>query len=394
MTTPDENDPKQDSGDDDRSATRSDDESTTTPGEDDQKPESGNDAPGVTEDQPRAARSGSGRLAFFSLVVALLAAAGTAYIGIEFRAQQALGDRVGNFQAGLSARDATLDRLAGEVASMTDDAAGLKNELDRLATQVGRHDEEYPARITRLEETVDKIPGVARQARSAWLRAEAEYFLRIANAQLDLAGNVNVAIAALDLADEKLKAIGDPALTKVRALISDERVALNAVPRPDTEGIMLTLASIARSLDTLPLARQVPDQFGNRRSTDKGESGFERAWRVIVDALKNIVSVRRDDEAIAPLMSESDESLLIRSLDIELQIARLAVIRGEAQTYRHSLEAVLDRLERYFEADSPAVIAAHATVTEMLQVELPETLPDISGSLALLVRVGNEAAAP
>jgi uroporphyrin-3 C-methyltransferase len=93
-------------------------------------------------------------------------------------------------------------------------------------------------------------------------------------------------------------------------------------------------------------------------------------------------------------MSESDESLLIRSLDIELQIARLAVIRGEAQTYRHSLEAVLDRLERYFEADSPAVIAAHATVTEMLQVELPETMPDISGSLALLVRVGNEAAAP
>jgi uroporphyrin-3 C-methyltransferase len=310
------------------------------------------------------------------------------------REQLALSDRVGDFQTGLNARDASLDRLLGEMESSAADADNLRDELDRLTTQVSRQGDEFPARITRLEETVDKIPGIAANVRSAWLRAEAEYFLRIANAQLSLAGNIGVAITALDLADEKLKALGDPALTKVRAKISDERAALSALPKPDTEGIVLKLGSLARSLDALPLARQVPDQFGNRRNTLETESGLERAWRVIVDALMNIISVRRDDDTTAPLMSETDESMLIRSLDIELQIARLAVIRNQGQTYRHSLEAVLDRLDNYFDTNSSAVTAAHEIVTEMLQIELPETMPDISGSLALLVRAGNEAATP
>ncbi len=247
--------------------------------------------------------------------------------------------------------------------------------------------------MTRIEGTLDKIPGVAEQARSAWLLAEAEYFLRIANAQLILAGNVEVSLRALELADAKIKDLNDPGLTRVRAKISAERTALKAVPQPDTESIMLELGSLAQSLHTLPLARTAPGNFSVE--SDKGtETGWQRAWRVIVDALSSIISVRRSDEAITPLMDASEEALLIRSLDIELQIARLALIRNEGTLYRKSLQSVAQRLEQYFAADSQQVKTTRETVNRLATISLPETLPDISGSLKLLLNLGDEAAAP
>jgi uroporphyrin-3 C-methyltransferase len=158
--------------------------------------------------------------------------------------------------------------------------------------------------------------------------------------------------------------------------------------------MILALGSLARALETLPLARAAPDQFSGSRDNVAPESGLERAWRVIVDALLSIVRVKHDDDPITPLMSEVEESMLIRSLDIELQIARLAIIRNEARIYQLALKTVADRLERYFDKNSPAVTAALGTVNELVNVELPNDLPDISGSLALLIELGNEPAMP
>jgi len=327
-------------------------------------------------------------LGLLSLSVSLLAAAGTSYVWLEQRAQQGLeGDRVAGLKADLDTRNATLKRLRDSSQKLGDDLDTLKKRVD---LQLG----EIPVRITRLEGILDNMPGVNDSARSAWLLAESEYYLRIANAQLGLARNVEVSLQALSLADEKLRDLGDPALTPVRALLSDERTALKAIPRPDTEGMILALGSLARALETLPLARVAPDQFGGNRNNAAPESGLERAWRVIVDALLSIIRVKHDDDPITPLMSEAEESMLIRSLDIELQIARLAIIRNEARIYQLSLKTVADRFAHYFDKNSPAVTAALGTVNELVNVELPTELPDISGSLALLIELGDEPAMP
>ena len=294
----------------------------------------------------------------------------------------------------LDTRSRELADLSGTVDSMIAANQQFDNQLSTLTRQVDSQLEDLPLRIARIERTLDKIPGVANQARSAWLLAEAEYFMRIANAQLNLAGNVDVSLRALALADEKLRDLADPGLTRVRSLLSDEQTALRAVPRPDAEGIILALGSLARSLDTLPLNRDAPGRFGSTGSAEKNESGLQRAWRVITDAFFSIVSVKRDDNAVKPLMSAAEESMLIRTLDIELQISRLALIRNEKDLYQRSLQAVTERLELYFDTESAEVIAALAAVDKAATAELPGELPNISGSLALLLGVRNEAAAP
>jgi uroporphyrin-3 C-methyltransferase len=359
------------------------------PAETEAKPESGsNPAPDAKPAQRATSWTG-----LIGLCIALLTAAGVGYLWKAQQQQQSLNEQFTNTQRKLETRSTELGHVSDDIETLIAADQKLDNNLAALTKRIERQLEELPSRMTRIEGTLDKIPGVAEQARSAWLLAEAEYFLRIANAQLILAGNVDVSLRALELADTKIKDLNDPGLTRVRAKISAERTALKAVPQPHTESIMLELGSLAQSLHTLPLARTAPGDFSAQ--TNKGtETGWQRAWRVIVDALSSIISVRRSDEAVTPLMDASEEALLIRSLDIELQIARLALIRNEGMLYRKSLQSVAQRLEQYFAADSQQVKTTLETVSRLAAISLPETLPDISGSLNLLLNLGDEAATP
>ena len=363
-------------------------------------PESSEDAAQpATERLPgtESRASGSGPAAWAgtaALLLALLAAVGVGYLWLESRSQIETSKNVIGLRTELANRASELAELRGSIEEMETANAQLTQQLDSLTRQFDRQLEDIPLRISRIERTLDEIPGVDNQARSAWLLAEAEYFLRIANAQLNLAGNVDVSLRALALADQKLRDLADPGLTRVRSLLADEQTALRAVPRPDSEGIVLALGSLARSLDSLPLNRDAPGRFGQPAEFDGTESGLQRAWRKITEAFFNIISVKREDNSVTPLMSAAEESMLIRSLDIELQIGRLALIRNEKELYHRSLEAVSERLERYFDTDSPEVIAALATIEKAASAELPDELPNISGSLALLLRLGTEAASP
>ena len=85
--------------------------------------------------------------------------------------------------------------------------------------------------------------------------------------------------------------------------------------------------------------------------------------------------------------------MLIRSLDVDLQIARLAVIRNEGELYRTAIDSVDDRLRAYFDTDSAEVGSIIETLDELRQAELPEELPDVSTSLRLLLSApGGDAA--
>lgn len=339
----------------------------------------------TSAEQPGPVKKSSSGVGILALLVALAAGAGTGYVWYEQQSQRILEARIEEIGRDLDRRAKELDRMLDSV----EDLARIDREnADEISDLAGRFDSELaeiPTRMTQLEATVEKVPGISFKARSAWLRSEAEYFLRIANAQLSLAGNVDVSLRALELADAQLRDLADPKLTPVREAISDERAALKAVPQPDAEGIVLKLGSLTRSLDKLSLSDVARTSYRGTSVEANEESGWQRAWRAIVDALKSVISVKREDREITPLLTAAEESMLVRSLDVDLQIARLAVIRNEGELYRSSLEAVRDRLNRYFDLESSHVQAALSTLDEVAQADLPDELPDISRSLTLLL---------
>ena len=77
--------------------------------------------------------------------------------------------------------------------------------------------------------------------------------MQLANAQLQLAGDPELAALALGMADERIAQLANPALTNVRIALADEVATLEGMQTTDVEGVTLKLASIARVVETLPL---------------------------------------------------------------------------------------------------------------------------------------------
>jgi uroporphyrin-3 C-methyltransferase len=290
-----------------------------------------------------------------------------------------------------SVANSELAALRARVEESSSGRQRQDEDIERLAEQISRETEALgtlPGRVNAVEDTVERFVGAGDKVRAAWLLAEAEHYMRIANAQLGLAGEINVAQTSLGLADETLRELNDPRLTPVRKQLAKELNGLKAVPRPDTEGIVLTLGSLADGLEDLPLRNSIPDTF-RETPEEPAETltGFDRATATVRAALASLVSIRRADDPISPLLSDAQKTVLIRSLDLELQLARLAIMRGDAGMFRRSIAAATERVAEQFDPASAEVQSALSSLRDLSTAQLPEELPDISGSLTLLLRL-------
>lgn len=333
------------------------------------------------------ARTTSGWTGRVALLAALAALAAT---GVQWW----LGADAG--RAAAEARAADVARLQRRLATLEERVERGVSGLEDLAGVVGADataDNPLTARLAKAEEALQRLPGGGR-ARVLWQVEQAEYFMRIANAQENLAGDTAGALAALTLADEHLRDAGDPRLSAVRRLVADEMAALRAIPKVDTEGTVLRLAALARALPGVPLKQGAPAGFAPEPAPAEPGSGMDRAMAALRNALLSIVSVRRTDGPAPTLLTGESTELLVRSLDLELQIARLAVMRGEDAPYSDALAAVRAALDQYFDTAAPEGAAALAALDELAAVRLPRSLPDISGSLAELLRFKERELAP
>jgi uroporphyrin-3 C-methyltransferase len=97
---------------------------------------------------------------------------------------------------------------------------------------------------------------------------------------------------------------------------------------------------------------------------------------------------------MATLLSDQSGRLLTDSLRLELQMARLALLRGESAVFSASLATVRHDLGESFDISTPEGAAALATLDELARAPLPASLPDISGSLTALLRIKERELTP
>lgn len=243
-----------------------------------------------------------------------------------------------------------------------------------------------PSRMATIENSVASLAGISAGARETFLLAEAEYYLQIANAQLQLANNPTLASLALGMADERVTQLSDPGLTAVRRSITDELTALEAMEKPDLEGATLTLASLARVVESLPLRRREQQE----EVVDDDEQGsVDRAWASVKGAMSGLVKVTPPDQAKLTLISPDAEYFLRNNIALQLQSARLALLRGEQAIFEQTLDDTSAILELYFDTDSEQVASAQLTIEEIRAAVFAASAPDISGSLRLLRQFRN-----
>ncbi len=336
-------------------------------------------------------KAGSGTIAWLALLLSLVASVGIGYIVVQdWRAQRAadessnslvdLRNRMASSNDSLSTLDRGIAELAEADALTSAELETMRQDVDTRLQLL----DSLPSRLSHLENSMASLQGISAGARNTWLVAEAEYYMQIANAQLQLAGNPQLATLALGMADERITQLADPALTEVRRAISNELAALEIMDKPDIEGITLTLASLARVVDSLPLRQIIESEAGGGEEIDPDLSGIDRAWASVKGAVSGLVKVTGPDQTAIPLLTPDAVYFLRTNLALQLQAARLALLRGEQAVFQQSLDDAAAWLEQYFDADSAQVGSALETLDEIRGGMFAITTPDISQSLRLL----------
>lgn len=281
-----------------------------------------------------------------------------------------------------------LEAARATVRGIEDEVGAIENSraADRAAIEGLRSDlEALPVELRALGRRVEALQGGQIEARDNWLREQAEYYLVLANTELRLGRRVDSAIAALELADDVLRELGDPALTDVRGAVASELQALRSIERPDIAGHAAELGGLIASVPELPMRAGAPENFGDEApSLDDAEPGLGRLWESTKGAVTSIVRVERTEEPVGVVLTEAERRLARRQLALELQLARTALLDRRQETFRGSLAVADAMLDRDFARDAPAIVETRRLLADMMALELEPPLPDISDSLTLL----------
>ena len=189
---------------------------------------------------------------------------------------------------------------------------------------------------------------------------------------------------ALTMADDRIVQIANPALTDVRRALSDELAALDLMDKPDIEGATLTLASLSRVVESLPLRQEVAEEEEAPAADDAETGRLDRAWSSVKGVFKDLVKVTRTDQEARPLLAPDAVYFLRTNLSLQLQAARLALLRGEKAIYEQSLDDASSWIEEYFDTESQQVESTLQTLSEIRDGTFAVDTPDISQSLRLL----------
>ena len=330
---------------------------------------------------PAPARSPALPLAILALLIALGTLVGGYFVWHEVQRQGAWQQQVlGQIDSRGQSLDQRLetfkDRLDSDLAASERSRRSVEEQQRGLAAaQAG------------LEEALAALRAQLGRSQHDWVLAEVQYLLTVANQRVQLQRDTVTAIAALESADRRLHSLADPGFNPVREQIAHELDALRAVAVPDLAGIALTLDTLAKTADELPL-RDAQARAFSPEPAAATEAPAERDWlrlpRLIWDELKRLVVVRRNDVPVGPMLAPEQQFFLYENLRLQLSMARLAALTGDTASYRASLTTAAGWLGAHFAADAPRVGAARAELERLATLELRPALPDVSASLRLL----------
>jgi uroporphyrin-3 C-methyltransferase len=324
---------------------------------------------------PRPARGGRW-LALFAVLLALTALGGVGYL---YYLTVYLDPRVGIDERFSALRSEQQAALSGQRRALEQT---LEQEIAALRRDVQAQQEARLESEEALARSINEGMRLSPPSSREWKVAEVEYLLRIANHRLLMERDAVAAAKLLAAADEVLAGLDDYSLYPVRAQLAAERLALGNVEEIDVQGAFLRFEAIKATLNQLPL--QLPQYLAERRG--QVEPDAQRSFgQAFLDRLGSFVEFRRYPEGgLRPLLSPDQATYLEMNLRLMLERAQLAVLRGDAVLYEHSVAAALTWLDDYLDHQSAAVIEVRAELQSLQTLRLNRELPDISGSLANL----------
>ena len=236
--------------------------------------------------------------------------------------------------------------------------------------------------------------------RDEWALSEIEQVLSTASQQLQLAGNVQGALIALQNADRSLSRSDKPQFITIRRAIARDIDKLKALPSVDQPGIALRLDNVISQIDNLPLlsdekpaepiapprvnpphpavaGKPAADLTFVQRVTDTWRNWSHEMW----DDIRQLIRVRTVDNPDALMLSPSESYFVRENLKLRLLNARLALLSRNEGTFRDDLNSAQQMLVKYFDTKARSTQAAQALLRQVQANNVTIDVPDLSESL-------------
>jgi uroporphyrin-3 C-methyltransferase len=211
--------------------------------------------------------------------------------------------------------------------------------------------------------------------------SEIEQVLYLASQQLALAGNVQGALAALQLADAKLARSDRPQFGALRRALARDIDRLKSVPFADVAGLSLRLDQAITLVDALPLASDERLPQPSREPETALMPRWERLLREFGRELRSLVRIEISDRPPAALLAPREEYFLRENLRLRLLSARVSLAARQEASFRADVKAAQAWLAEHFDPRAKAVRVVHEALVQMAAAPLPVELPDLGASL-------------
>ena len=242
--------------------------------------------------------------------------------------------------------------------------------------------------------------------RDDWALAEIEQVLSTASQQLQLAGNVQGAVIALQNADNRLSRSDKPQFIIIRRAIANDLERLKSLPTVDLTGIALRLDSVISQVDSMPLladekpavaasqpraSRRAPQGASAKAPAGKGSEGsdwiadLEEVWHSWTSEMwgeiKQLIRVRNVETSDALLLSPTQAYYARENLKLRLLNARLALLTRNESAFRSDLIAAQDAIAKYFDTRAKQTQTTQALLRQVQASNLSIEMPTLAESL-------------
>src|SRR5438552_1661509 len=321
-------------------------------------------APGTSREPARRRR-----WLMIALAVALAAAIAAVWIDARNRDRQLrteVAQRLAELDAGDKALRASLVTAQDSLRDAQAKIALLENRLAESQTQ---------------QAALDALYRELAPSRDEWALTEIEQVLLLASQQLQLAGNVSAALAALQLADSKLQRLDRPQFVPLRRALARDMDRLKAVPFVDVSGLSLRLDQAISAVDSLPLALEERLPAPQAAPSAKDEPGWRRFLREAWQDVRQLVRIENLDRPEAPLLSPQQQYFLRENLKLRLLSVRFDLLFRDQANFRADLNASDAWLRKYFDTRSGPVQAMLTLIRQLQATDMAIEIPDLARSL-------------
>ena len=340
-------------------------------------------------DRDRASRqgvAGAGWLAGFLTVAgvaALLGLLAAAWFGQE-RIGRVERDMVRRLQE-VEIREQQLEqqsRLIGDTVRDQQAKAALLEA--KLAESLGQQ--------AQLRQLYDQMA----RSRGELMLADVESSIMIAAQQLQLGGNVQSALLALQDAEQVLARSNQPSMIGLRRVLARDIERLKAIPLADFAAAVSRLDSLASVVDRLPMVADATRGTPARPSAESetasspGLRGLPQrvmrtgvlGWDAFIAEMRQLVRVQRVDQPDALLLSPDQRFFARENLRLQLLNARLNLLARNQSLFRADIARALESLDRWFDGSQASVGAASNSLRQLQAAPLTLEMPSLAETIA------------